>query len=55
MRVSLKSDYGLRALLDLAERTGQGPVRCETIAARQEIPPVVPRISSCRSCGKPVS
>ena len=38
MRVSLKSDYGLRALLDLAERTGQGPVRCETIATRQEIP-----------------
>lgn len=38
MRVSLKSDYGVRALLDLAERAGQGPVRCETIAARQEIP-----------------
>lgn len=38
MRVSLKSDYGVRALLDLAERAGQGPVRSETIAARQEIP-----------------
>lgn len=38
MRVSLKSDYGVRALLDLAERSGQGPIRSETIAARQDIP-----------------
>ena len=38
MRISLKSDYGIRAILDLAERHGQGPVRSENIAARQEIP-----------------
>lgn len=34
----MKADYGLRALLDLAEHHGQGPVPCHDIAARQQIP-----------------
>jgi Rrf2 family protein len=38
MRVSSRSDYGVRALVDLALREGQGPVHSKVIAARQEIP-----------------
>ena len=38
MRVSSRSDYGVRALFDLALREGQGPVHSKVIAARQEIP-----------------
>lgn len=38
MRVSSRSDYGVRALYELALRTGQGPVHSRTIAERQEIP-----------------
>ena len=37
MRLSIKGDYGVRALLDLAERAGQGPVQSEAIAKRQAI------------------
>src|SRR3712207_4861160 len=37
MRLSIKGDYGVRALIDLAERTGQGPVQSEAIAKRQGI------------------
>ncbi|MBI3973251.1 MAG: Rrf2 family transcriptional regulator [Chloroflexi bacterium] len=37
MRLSMKGDYGIRAMLDLAERFGQGPVQSETIAKRQGI------------------
>lgn len=37
MRLSIKGDYGVRAMLDLAERYGQGPIQSESIAARQEI------------------
>lgn len=33
----MKGDYGIRAMLDLAERFGQGPVQSETIAKRQGI------------------
>ncbi len=33
----MKGDYGVRAMLDLAERYGQGPVQSEAIAKRQEI------------------
>lgn len=39
MKLSIKSDYGLRALIDLAERYGQGPVQSAAIAGRQFIPP----------------
>jgi len=37
MRLSIKGDYGVRAMLDLAERLGQGPVQSESIARRQSI------------------
>jgi Rrf2 family transcriptional regulator, cysteine metabolism repressor len=38
MRISSKGDYGLRALFDLAQRYGEGPVQSEEIAHRQGIP-----------------
>ncbi len=38
MKVSTKGDYGVRALVELAHRYGQGPVQSAAIAARQEIP-----------------
>ncbi|MGI8424116.1 MAG: RrF2 family transcriptional regulator [Chloroflexota bacterium] len=37
MRLSIKGDYGMRAMLDLAERAGQGPVQSEGIAKRQAV------------------
>jgi Rrf2 family protein len=37
MRLSMKGDYGVRAILDLAERFGQGPVQSEAIAKRQGV------------------
>ena len=38
MRISSKGDYGLRALFDLAQHLGEGPVQSEEIATRQGIP-----------------
>jgi len=38
MKVSMKVDYGVRALVDLAERYGGGPVQTGEIAERQSIP-----------------
>jgi Rrf2 family protein len=38
MRISSKSEYGLRALFDLAQHHGQGLTQSEDIAARQGIP-----------------
>ncbi len=38
MRLSSKSDYGLRALIDLAIHAGGAPVQSHDIAARQGIP-----------------
>ena len=38
MRISSKGDYGLRAIFDMAQRYGEGPVQSEDIAARQGIP-----------------
>ncbi|MEF3275930.1 MAG: Rrf2 family transcriptional regulator [Chloroflexus sp.] len=38
MRISSKGDYGLRALFDLAQRYGEGPIQSEAIASRQGIP-----------------
>ncbi len=38
MRVAKRSDYGVRALLDLAELDGHGPVQSADIASRQDIP-----------------
>ena len=34
----MKTDYGIRALTDLAERYGEGPVTSASIASRQAIP-----------------
>ena len=39
MSVSLKCQYGLRALFELARRTGSGPTRIQKIAEAQAIPP----------------
>ena len=38
MKLSMKGDYGIRALIDLAERYGEGQVQSREIAERQEIP-----------------
>ena len=45
MRVSRRLDYGLRALVDLAEESRTGPVFSRDIAARQGIPEaILPRV-----------
>lgn len=38
MRIAKRTDYGVRALLDLAEHSGQGPIQSAEIASRQDIP-----------------
>src|SRR5215467_3966122 len=38
MRITMKGDYGLRAMIDLASHYGDGPVPSAAIAARQRIP-----------------
>jgi len=38
MRLSKRSEYGLRALFDLADRTGRGPVSLKELAARNNLP-----------------
>ncbi|ALO93602.1 MULTISPECIES: RrF2 family transcriptional regulator [Streptomyces] len=38
MRISARADYAVRAVLELAVRQGNGPVKAEEIAAVQEIP-----------------
>lgn len=38
MKISMRGDYAVRALEDLAERYGQGPIPSSDIAARQYIP-----------------
>ncbi|MEU9335754.1 Rrf2 family transcriptional regulator [Streptomyces sp. NPDC048290] len=38
MRISARADYAVRAVLELAVRTGGAPVKAETIAAAQDIP-----------------
>lgn len=38
MRVSTRSDYGLRALIELAGHYGAGPLQSSEIAARRHIP-----------------
>jgi Rrf2 family protein len=37
MRISSKGEYGLRALLDLAQRYGEGPVQSRDIHERQGV------------------
>ena len=38
MKISMKGDYGVRALVDLAEHYGEPPVQSKDIAERQDIP-----------------
>jgi len=38
MRLSKRSEYGLRALFDLADRTGQSPVSLKELADRNNLP-----------------
>src|ERR1700730_8292622 len=38
MRLTMRSDYGAHAVIELARRAGQGPVRCAETAACQKIP-----------------
>ena len=38
MKVSMKGDYGVRALVELAHHYGEGPVQSAVIANRQSIP-----------------
>ena len=38
MKLSSRSEYGIRALLELAQRQGQGPILSREIAERQDIP-----------------
>jgi Rrf2 family protein len=38
MKLTMKGDYGLRAMLDLAAYYGQGPIESADIANRQYIP-----------------
>ena len=38
MKLTMKGDYGLRAMLDMAAYYGQGPIESSDIATRQHIP-----------------
>ena len=38
MRISTKGDYGVRALVELANHYGEGPIQSAEIAGRQSIP-----------------
>jgi Rrf2 family protein len=38
VKLSMRSDYGARAVIDLARRYGEGPVQSAEIAARESIP-----------------
>ena len=38
MRVTAKSDYALRALIEIARRSDDGPVSAEEIGRLQDIP-----------------
>jgi Rrf2 family protein len=38
MRVTAKSDYALRALIEIASRDDEGPVSAEELGKRQDIP-----------------
>lgn len=38
MRLSRRSEYGLRALIDLVRHDGEGPIALTTLAARNRLP-----------------
>lgn len=37
MRISSRGEYGVRAMFDLAQRFGEGPIPLKSVAERQEI------------------
>ncbi|WP_366922573.1 Rrf2 family transcriptional regulator [Metallumcola ferriviriculae] len=37
MKLSTKGEYGLRAMFDLSQRYGEGPISLKSVAERQEI------------------
>ena len=39
MRLSRRSEYGLRALVDLVRHDGEGPVALATLGQRNNLPP----------------
>ena len=53
MKLSMRSDYGVRAVIDLARRFGEGPVQSAEIAARESIPEAYrePLLTSLRKAG----
>src|SRR5919199_5328561 len=53
MRLTMRSDYGGHAVIELARRFGQGPVQCAEIAASQQIPEAYldQLLGSLRRCG----
>jgi Rrf2 family cysteine metabolism transcriptional repressor len=38
VRLTMRSDYGAHAVIELAHHYGEGPVQCAEIATRQQIP-----------------
>lgn len=38
MKLSMRGDYGIRAVVDLAQQYGRGPIQSADIAGRQSIP-----------------
>ncbi len=38
MRLTMRSDYGAHAVIELARHYGDGPLQCAEIASRQKIP-----------------
>ncbi|QCD55700.1 RrF2 family transcriptional regulator [Streptomyces hawaiiensis] len=38
MRISARADYAVRAVVELAVRQGEGPVKAEAVATAQDIP-----------------
>jgi len=38
MHISMRGDYGLRAVIDLASHYGEGPIQSSEIARRQRVP-----------------
>ncbi|MFF7734765.1 MULTISPECIES: Rrf2 family transcriptional regulator [unclassified Streptomyces] len=38
MRISARADYAVRAVVELAVRQGEGPVKAEVVATAQDIP-----------------
>ncbi len=57
MKISTRGEYGIRAMLDIALNSGEGPVTLKSISERQEISePYLEQLVSClRKAGLVVS